>query len=350
MCNRGKKMLKNENLLKELITHYEMIMPDYLKPYTKDAVEIFYKIEPESDNWVKHKNIEKIQIIAMHLRGREGKSNRRENKIKPLSEIDFFPGSFFAAEKRITYILPDILKIRMDLFGKQKPPFRPCDYNDAIEWLNKENHKEFIEFYKKNQPLQKNVQKLKDSIDNLIDKLNEIQEWDHGRLSKQITIPIIYKNGLQDELITLPGTKLRRLANVINYHSMNTNFSKLSLLIFFLTGIKPILPSYSIAQETASYKGKTINIKMFRPFNYKEFISLFKYIRNFMPQKKKIKKGNLKVYEFIEKRGGIPLTEKMIFWRNAQKEWNEIYPKDKYTSLSGLRMAYSRIKKKIKSY
>jgi len=315
---------------KDLIDYYKIYMPDHLRPYTEQAIELFFIANPGVEA-LDRKNIHRIQQVALRLH-----EDRKDKKsISP--KIDFFPGSFLAAERRIEYILPEIIKIRIELFGKQEPPF---NYDNAIEWLKKESKKEAIEFYKRKQASQKDMQKLKNKIHKLIDDLNEIQQWDHGLKSELITIPIIFKSGLQDEFITFPGTKLRKL------DSQDTNFSQFSLLMFILTGIKPILPSYSIIQEISSYGGKKIGLKIFRPFSQREFISLFKLVGKFMPRKKKIKNKNLEVYRFIKEKGPIPLKGKMEFWRNTWQEWNKIHPKQKYASSSGLRMAYLRIKKK----
>ncbi|MBA7654028.1 hypothetical protein ES703_61896 [subsurface metagenome] len=190
---------------KGLINYYKIYMPGHLKPYTGQAIELFSIANPGFEPFDR-KNIYGIQQVALRLH------EDRKDKKSLSPKIDFFPGSFLAAEKRIKYILPEITKIRIKLFGKQEPPF---NYDGAIEWLKKESKKEAIEFYKKKQLPQKNIQKLKNKIHKLIDDLNEIQQWDHGLMSQLITIPIIFKNGLQDEFITFPGTKLRELANAI---------------------------------------------------------------------------------------------------------------------------------------
>ena len=322
---------------KDLIDYYKIHMPNHLKPDTEQAIELFSVANPSFEPF-DLKNIHGIQRVALKLH-----ENKKDKKMLS-PKIDFFPGSFLAAERRIKYILPEIIKIRIELFGKKEAPF---NYNDAIEWLKKESKKEAIEFYKRKQLPQKDIQKLKDKIRKLIDDLNEIQQWGHGLMSKLITIPIIFKNGMRDEFITFPGTKLRKLANVINRHSQDTNFSQFSLLMFTLTGLKPTLPSYSIVQEVSSYGGKKIGLKIFRPFSQRDFMSLFKLVGKLMPRRKKIKMENLKVYEFIEERGPIPLKRKMEFWRNAWQEWNKTHLKQIYTSSSGLRMAYLRIKKKV---
>jgi len=321
---------------KDLIDYYKVSMPDHLKPYTGQAIELFSIANPGFEPFDR-KNRNGIQAIAIYLH--ESKKDKKTH----LPEIDLFPGSFFVAEKRIKYILPEIIKIRKELFAQEEPPF---DYDSAINWIKKESRKEAIEFYKRERLPQEDVQKLKDKIRELIDDLNKSQNWSFTMGSKLITIPIVFKNGLYDEIITFPGTKLRRLALAISFHSENTNFSQFSLLMFILTGIKPIPPSYSITQEFSSYGGKTIEIKIFRPLKLIKLMPLFKIVGGFMPREKKIKDKNIIIYNFIEKRGPIPLTGKMEFWAKAWQEWNKIYPKEKYASSGGLRMAYLRNKKK----
>ncbi|MFW6130303.1 MAG: hypothetical protein ACOC56_03890 [Atribacterota bacterium] len=317
-----------------------MKMPDYLKPYTGQALKILKIVNPKFNELDINKNIHEVQKIAVNLN--ENKNNDRTS----FPEFDFFPGLSFTAEKRINSITPEIKDTRKELFGKSKAPF---NYDDAIEWIKKEAQKEKIEFYKKNQISGTDIQKLKNKIYNLIDALNNIQQWDYGMLSKLITIPIILKNGLRDEIITFPGTKLRKLANAINLYSENTNFSKFSLLIFILTGIEPTLFSYSIVKEDSSNIGKKIELKIFRPFSQREFLKLFKYVGKFMPREKKIKEKSRRIYNFIKERGPLPSNGKMKFWEESLQQWNNTYPEEKYAGESGLRMAYLRIINKIES-
>lgn len=336
-------MSKEDFIDKDVINIYKIKMPDHLKPYTGQALKFFYISNPEIELDNFKENIHSIQQIALSLH------DWKKEKTTAALELNFYPGMFIAAEKRIKYILPEVKKIREELFRTQEAPF---SYDKAIEWLRKEAKRERDDFYKKHQETQEDIQKLKDRVHDLIDKLNEIQPWDHGIGFKFITIPI-KTNPLgpdTNEFITFPGTKLRKLANTIDRLSKNTRFIKFSLLIFILTGIKPMLPSCSIVKE-ASYGvgGKKVELKLFRPFNQREFIKLFKPIEEFMFRKKKLKGKGIKVCKFIEKIGPIPSKNKMGFWKEALKQWNKTYPKEKYAGESSLRMAYSRVKKRIES-
>lgn len=300
---------------KDLIDYYNIHMPSHLRPYTRQAIEFYFLANPGAELF-DYKNIHGIQRIALSLHDWEKK------KTTAVPELNFYPGMFIAAEKRIKYILPEVKKIREELFRTQEAPF---NYDKAIEWLRKEAKKERDDFYKKNQEAQKDILKY-DRIPIKADPLG----------------PDV------DEIITFPGTKLRKLFNVINWYSQDTYFSQFSLLMFILTGIKPILPSYSIKKEITSV-GRRVELKLFRPFNQKEFIKLFKPIEEFMSRKKKLKGKGIKVYEFIEEIGFVPSKNKMRFWEEALSQWNKKYPKEKYANESSLRMAYTRTKKRVKS-
>lgn len=313
---------------------YKAMLAPHLKPYAEKACKLFMCIKPVPEPL--RKNFDAIQRIALHLH----EDRKVQKDLSPI--LDFFPGSFLKVEKRIKRIFPEIKKIRMELFGKEKAPF---DYDQALKWLKEEAKKEAIEFYKKNRFSE--AQKLKDEIRDLVDELNKIDEWDHGLGSKLVTLPIFLKNGLQDDLRTFPGTRLRKLAWTIKYFSQQFDLSEFSILMFIFADIKPILPSVSISRITSTHSGRKIELEIFRPLSQKEFTSLFKPISKFLPQRKRITMENLKVFEFIKKKGGVPLTGKMKFWRDALKEWNKAHPKNKYSSSRSLRMTYLRIKQKI---
>lgn len=338
-------MSKEDFIVKDVIGIYKIKTPGHLRSNTELALRLLYRLNPEIELGDFKKNIHSVLRITLFLH------DWKKEKTTAAPELNFYPGMFIAAEKRIKYISSEIKEIREELFKTQETPFD--DYDKAVGWIRKEAKKERDDFYKKHHETQEDIQKLEDRVHNLIDKLNEIQPWDHGIGLKFITIPI-KTNPLgpdTDEFITFPGTKLRKLANTIDRLSKTTRFSKFSLLIFILTGIKPMLPSCSIVKE-ASYGagGKKVELKLFRPFNQREFIKLFKYIENFMSnKKKKLNEKSLSVHEFIEKIGPVPSRNKMRFWKEALKQWNKTYPKGKYKGESSLRMAYTRTKKKVES-
>ncbi len=300
---------------KDFRKFYEIKLAPHLRLHAKEGIEILNRIGVMGESL--KENFEMIQRITLYLY--ENEKIRKDF----LPMLNFYPGVFIASEERIKFISSEVKQIRKELFGTQEVPFKD-GYDRAIEWLRKEAKKEADDFYKKHrEEVQKNI-------------------------LKYIRIPIKADplGPDVDEIITFPGTKLRKLANVINWYSQNTYFSQFSLLMFILTGIKPILPSYSIVQEISSYGGKKVELKIFRPLSQKEFSSLFKPISRYLPQRKKITIKNLEVYKFIEKRGGIPPVGKMNFWKDALKEWNKAY-QNKYSSARSLRMTYLRIRQKI---
>ena len=311
-------------------------------PEIEEAFDDFSIANPHFSFFIGDKfNKDLLEIIRRMIIYKREKRGTQKNF---LSEFDFFPGNFIAAGERIKRIMPEIKKIRTELFGKEEPPF---DYDHALEWLKKEARKKIVISLKKNQLRPGYLEKLKNKTEKIIDELNKIQRYDYHLARKAIAIPLFSKNGHQDDLITFPGTGLRRLADIIKWLSWNTNFSEFSLLMFILAGIEPLPPSYSISREVSSYGGKTTEIKIFRPLNQKEFMLLFRYVSKFEPRKKKMNTKNLRIYEFIEKRDGPPSAKKMKFWKDTWEEWNRIHPEDKYKSSNNLRLAYVGIKKRI---
>ena len=117
---------------KDLVRYYEIKMPEHLSQYAGQAIEIFSITHPGFEPF-DQKNVHGIQRIALYLHERKHEGKKDKKSLMP--EIESFPGSFLVAEKRIDYILPEIIQIRKELFGKTKPPFdvRCCE---NMCWIN----------------------------------------------------------------------------------------------------------------------------------------------------------------------------------------------------------------------
>ncbi len=302
---------------------YESEFSGLLKPFVEKALRIYNRIEPAA-KLSNPETLTKIREIASELYS-QGRSGKKEDLF-----IEVSPEGFITSSEELKIIRPELEKLRLEVFGKTKPPFK--DLDQALCWIGKEAGKEI----------------------------------EGKKLSKLKQLSIFGKY-----FIFAPDTPLDVLAKNTDFWSQRTRFRRDSLIIYILTGIKPIARVYTIQYEgklsrpkkgqkpipitpkniTSLFPLSFIDLRIYQALTEREFSSLFKKIRQVTkPPRKRLNEKHLRLYEFFEKHGPPPAKGKMKFWEEKYSEWKKQYPDDEIKSSRALMMACRRLNQFLKKY
>lgn len=291
--------------------------------------------------------VERIKELANHLAINQ----------KSIDTISNFPETFITSNESIKKIFPIIKELRKEIFSKEEPLF-PDDPLKAIEWLKNKAKEEALPF---NQNIVRNQKKI-DEIEKLLeDKLQELFKLTkrHCSLKKEenriLPIPLTLKGkykGTLDYLIIWPRTPLARLEIKTKLLFEETNFSQVSLIMFVLTGIRPISLKYNFISEIKFGEigiKKRVSLIINRPLNKGELEKIFHKIKKAFGRKGKQFLGNKHryLYELVDKNGGVPRKNKGEFWEKIRKEFNKKY-KERFNNPNSPRIAYQRVEKYFK--
>jgi len=320
-----------------------------LEPYISDAVDFIHTARGEK--WYTgisraDQNDLVIQIAsALKFKYPKAKENDLLDAIKP--------DNIIKTSELIKKITPSIKEIRKGLYGNEDPLF-PNNIDKITDWIKEEAKKQAL-------PLEQDIERNKEKIINLENevkfKIKELSRLSHreNRLFTEgnptIPVPLRIKGkfiGYQDDVWIWPGTKIARFEEETRRLSEQTNYSQLALIIYVLTGIKPLSFGYKISKEFMIGLWSSIGIEIYRDMNYKEFIRLFHEVKKFFKSPgKQLTEKHERIYNLVNKLGGIPLTGKMKFWEEFRGEWNRLFPDEKYNSSRGPRKAYLTINKRL---
>lgn len=298
-----------------LISELQRKCPDRsLKSLIPRAVKILFSIDPGYRNTQPGRLYDRAIGIAAEIK------NAPTKKVQKLQEdlsAALMPGALIDAAETIKDIAPQVKKIRKRLFEKEDPPFD--SFEKALDWLKQKEKEGQAQWQKfsENQRVEKKIYFLPGPGD----------------------------KGWKTRIPVFSGSPLEKLETEIRELTERTNFEGFSLIMHMLMGIKPLSISYTATESVG--KKPIFEIEIFRELSRKEFLKLFVDMRSFFKAgKKELTEKNLRVYDFVEAEGGKPRPPGVReSWRILKNKWNKNYPKEKYRTPEGLRMAYERILK-----
>jgi hypothetical protein len=265
---------------------------------------------------------------------------------------DFF-GDYLASSEALKKINSSIKRLRKEFFSKENPPF-PNKPKKAYDWLRSELRSEDSLIRKELERNKEAHHRLFEQVSTNINKLEEIshQSWALKKEVKFICYPV--KKTWKKEALW-EGTLLAKLKDEIEKFSEKTGFMEDSLILFLLTGIKPVLLLYNIDRKFSVFDGKDISKKFIlsiqRPLNKKVFDKIFYKVKEFFGSQSQVfKEKHLDLYELVDSYGGPPSNRKRDFWQKVQIEINKKYPgwfkEERF--FNGPRITYNRIMKYLK--
>jgi hypothetical protein len=259
-----------------------------LRPHMETALKTYKEsINPHAD-FSDPKVRREVQQIASNHYLKENSNKKTE------TAIEFSPDGFITANEKLKQIHPELEKLRIEVFGNTAPPFQTID--QALSGIGK---------------------KAGENI-----KSKKLSELKHLSIAGK-------------DFVFAPGTPLDVLAVNTAFFAERTPFKQDSLIIYILTGIKPLARIYELKQ------GSFVELKIFRPLTERELISIYKKVRRAIkPPRKRFTEKHLRLYNFFEKHKAPPVGGN---WRMKYEKWKRHYPDDEINSPNALRMAYHRL-------
>jgi hypothetical protein len=136
--------------------------------------------------------------------------------------------------------------------------------------------------------------------------------------------------------------------------SKKTSFTQMSLILFVLTGIKPVSSPYTFSKSfftiDEKHMGKKIVLHIYKLLTKKMVDNIYWKIKEFFGKKEKsfLDEKHLDLDTLVDKYGGVPKKGKTDFWINIQKEINKKYPNwFNDPKANGPRITYNRIKRRL---
>lgn len=313
-----------------------------LRPYILGAYEIVVpgdKIEKEDDADLLIKLI--LYLAEKYKEYEELKHG------EPTYSLFNLPEGHIMSNEIVKKILPEIKKLRKELFSKEASPFPKSD-NKALIWLKEQSKKDI---HLTTRATIKNKSKINTLLREISNNIGEIQNLTYEKFELTSTsrfLPYPSKGGWKEVIPVKENSQLARLADKTKKISELTNFSQAQLVKFVLIGIKPLIPIYSLKVE---YPARSVSLKIYRPIDKKLIELLSLQIKEIFERKRKhsLEKKHKDLYCFIEAHGGPPKRNKTAFWTKIMEEWNNSHKDQKYAYPNSVNMAYRRIVRAVQS-
>lgn len=311
--------------------------PESVKPYVKRAVRTAEFLKIDFFEASASRVIMLAGALADAVKDLGGES-------APKTLLELSPEGLIHADILIAEIQPSIMKLRHAFFGAESPPF-PNEVDEAIRWLDEETHKQACELASyPSQPTLPEFQKIVTRTIPLYLKRKSRRLPGHQfkLIVEPLTIQYRGTDGQMKKRPIIRATPLHVIQDALQRISIDTGFAFDMLLVFLLTGIHPVIPALRI--RTTVRKSKVVSVDFLRSMHNEELLSLHKVLQYaFRAGRKSLSSRSLEVYQFVNERGGIPVSGKEAFWRKLHTEWNLVHPERKFSSSGCLRVSYSRI-------
>ena len=332
----------------------------------RDADKYSFLVEPLSEIVYQNQffNLRDIDGLAEAILAKVPPTGRRETthtETKPSVTTQFLADQ----------IKPWIEDIRQTVFRSKSAPFNHIE--DAQIWWD-DARKGVDEWYSR-----------LDEWDSRVDEWDSrVDEWDKKRrggwgspwLAMRKRYPLIKKDIDIDMWKTLPLDHPARLEageppeldeQAKAYGALldpiikvceATGFTVASVIMHILANASLVLPplSYGITDRTYSLPSNSSIRKRFATITirsdvtFEELRSAYRSIRRELgiTRSKSHTTEHLQLYQIVRERGSIPSGKGTVaFWKSVMQEWNKRYPKAKYTTWKGVKVAYDRLCKKM---
>lgn len=272
-------------------------------------------------------------------------------KMPSIQDLDF-------VRSDITYdtINPIVKKARIEIFGSDDIPFKSLV--EAGEWIYAESAKPIpADMVSK----AKRCNELRNNLLEFVLKNGTCGGGERiGLIVNDITFPGIKEEnkGWTESVPVGWSRSLGILHNAIEQIGNITNLPQYAISAYILTGIKTILPKYSL-ELRCNYSEATLDswlasTQLIIKINSADltFDDLKRIYENYRRQlsstrRKKLSDKQTMIYWMVNKAGGVPETGVTDFWKSIQSKWNAEHPDDPYKSWEGIYKAYVNVKNKM---
>lgn len=327
-----------------------------LEAYKRDAKASLDLVDEISDIFVDRDRATSDQIslaadVAQH-QSAQVMSARRKEKRTALEDLVLgltTPEAMLSCRQREEAVRPAVEQLRRDYFGTEKVPF--LSYEKAVEWLRQKsvvaqalNHKQM---YRLVTDVTKAMQRFPKSFH---------LEFSMG--SHAIPLLASKPGALKGEVDFDKGSALENLKKVTEGMSNGTGCDVALCVAHVLSGAPLILRPLNWCIEFSvgcglTRRSATINILQPHAVTLPVLAQGFRLIRKELglTKKKPMSRRHERLFQLVEKRGGVPRRGVAEFWEDVRRAWNKAVPKGEcpYESWRGPLMAYRRLQRALKA-
>jgi hypothetical protein len=285
-----------------------------------------------------------LNDIAKSLLANQPSAKRNETTTTKLTPDSLLTSDYLA------YLLNPALKIiRKQIFGSEEVPF--TNYDEAIKWIeSQEASDEEFEYPEGNKP----------ELCKVLENGNKIlsQRQDVSPLS--LFLPHA-TSGRPHSVYPRKGSDLSRVIRVANGISAQIGLTPISVVMYIIADIKPVLPAYSCGGTEAliilptengkiEYGRRQLDITINTELSFNELLALYNSVRRFLgvTKNKTLSSKHLELYQIVQRHGSPPKRKGTVsFWNSVKDEWNNANPSDQYGSWKAVKIAYDRIIQKL---
>lgn len=292
-------------------------------------------------------HMEYLNSLVGRLLASQSKENENGSATSKLTPNSLLTSDYLA------YLLNPAMKIiRKQIFGSDEPLFKK--YDEAIKWLERQEASEGeFEF----------LEGKRHQLYEVLESGNKVllQQRDLSPLS--LFLPHA-ASGRPRYIHPRKDSALSRIIRVANEVSAQIGLTPISVVMYIIANIKPVLSAYSCGGTEAlvilpTENGKTeycrrqVNITINTELNFNELLALYKSVRGFLgvTKNKILNSKHLELYQIVQRSGGPPKGKGTVsFWNSVKNEWNNSHTAQKYrpyASWKGVKIAYDRIIKKL---
>lgn len=335
---------------KEFIKKVEAKVPPELEGtlYLQNAIEHITNREGEIFNTNQHQLIiEAIQLANRFKAAHSTKDLDQKNNALIEGSLNVTAQDLLVSDNLIQKIHPWVENLRKEIFESADPPFQH-DISGAVKWIEQEEQKD------RNAIVSEERNKAIDKIEHLAQKFNIP--------NKNVNETLPYFDGKSEHIKiarAFPKTKLYKLLSSVKRISKATGFSQASLTMYFLTGLKPIIPRHTVTKKLnlttlpdgEQIKRTSISIEInVTDLTFDELKTLYDNYRSSLNIKRKTPIGEEQAnfYRFVTSKGG-PVKGKgsKAFWKQIQQQWNKSNPDNQLSDETVARNKFQRIENKM---
>ena len=262
------------------------------------------------------------------------------------------PDSLLTSDYLASLLNPTMKIIRKQIFGSEEVPF--TNYDEAIKWIESQEASDGEFEYPEGREHQLyKVLKNGNKILSQRQDVNPLSLFLHHATS-----------GRPHSIYPRKGSDLSRVIRVANGISAQIGLTPISVVMYIIADIKPVLPAYSCGGTEAliilptengkiEYGRRQLNITINTELNFNELLALYKSVRGFLgvSKNKTLGSKHLELYQIVQRSGGPPKRKGTVsFWNSVKNEWNKLHSDnsfEQYRSWKAVKIAYDRIIEKL---
>jgi hypothetical protein len=208
-------------------------------------------------------------------------------------------------------------EVRKNIFGKEEPPF--TDYTDACRWIRNETDNQKGTSSEDRDGLRRQKQ------EEIMQQINEYRNQFGDVECTFSPYSITYYDVPEWEIVTVsdipPGSRLDDLIHYLSDMTDKTGFTEPALVLFFMTGVRPILPRWKLQklQQEELNVPDQYQLNLFtRNITEQDFERIHRKLGELeQTDQQPLDEKDRILIETVDMLGGVPDEGVEAFWRDV---------------------------------